>query len=512
MFKIQKLRIILGDQINPEHSWFKKVDQSIIYVMMEIKQETDYVVHHIQKIIAIFAAMRNFAQFLKKNGHKIYYFKINDKHNLHSFEQNFNYILKKYDIKKICCQYPDEYRINCLLKNYFNKIKIKFTFVDSEHFLSSQEEFQKFFKNKKKYTMEYFYRYMRIKHKILLQNNGKPEGNKWNFDKHNRMKWKGYPNIPKDKRKLHNHILIWKEIKISGIKYFGNALNGSLYWPINRKEALKNLNYFIKKILPYFGSYQDTMYTNNPYMFHSLLSFSINTKMLSPKEIIISIEKKYRQNKISINSAEGFIRQILGWREYIRGIYWSNIPDYINNNFLHHIKELPKYFWNANTKMNCMHHALKQSLKYAYAHHNQRLMIIGNFSLLSGLSPHKLHLWYLGIYIDAYEWVEAPNTLGLSQYADKGLVATKPYISSANYINKMSNYCNNCFYRYKKKYGKRACPYNSLYWSFLYRYKSIFINNYRLKFNYIYLNNISNSELKKILNYAKHLKKNLNDI
>lgn len=512
ILKIKELKIILGDQLNPQHSWFKKIDQKVIYVMMETKQETGYVVHHIQKIIAIFAAMRNFAQFLKKKGHNVKYFKINDKYNLHSFENNLDYILKKYDIKKIFCQYPDEYRVDLLMRNYFNKIKIKHAFVESEHFFSSREEIKSFFKDKKRYTMEHFYRYMRVKHKILLQKNGNPEGNKWNFDNQNRMKWKGKPKIPNDKRKIHDHSLIWKEIKLSGIKYFGEALNGKLYWPVNRKESLKNLNFFVKNKLIYFGFFQDTMNTISLYMFHSSLSFAINTKMLSPKEIIYKVEKQYRRNKVSINSAEGFIRQILGWREYIRGVYWRYMPNYLNNNYLNHVRELPNYFWNAKTKMNCMHYALKQSLKYSYAHHNQRLMIIGNFSLLIGLSPHKLHLWYLGIYIDAYEWVEAPNTLGLSQYADNGLISTKPYISSANYINKISNYCNNCFYQYKKKYGARSCPYNSLYWDFLYRNKPIFINNYRLKFNYTYLNKISILELKKIIKYAKYLKKNFTKI
>ena len=216
----------------------------------------------------------------------------------------------------------------------------------------------------------------------------------------------------------------------------------------------------------HFGDYQDAMHKDQPRMFHSLVSFALNTKMLSPTEVVSKVEKSYLNNQISINTAEGFIRQIIGWREYIRGFYWSHMPDLQNLNYFNHQLPVPSWFWNGRTKMNCLKYTINQSLENAYAHHIQRLMIVGNFSLLAGINPQSLHEWYLGIYIDAFEWVEMPNTLGMSQFADGGKLASKPYVSSANYINKMSNYCEGCHYSRNEKIGDKACPFNSLYWNF----------------------------------------------
>lgn len=506
-----ELRLILGDQLNEKHSWFQKLNNNVMYTMMEIRQETEYVLHHSQKIIALFAAMRTFSNFLKKKGHIVYYLKISSKKNKHSLTQNLNMIISKYHIKKLCWQLPDEYRLDQQIKNYSKKLNILVESVDSEHFYTKRNEVEKFFFNKKKWVMEKFYRHMRKRYKIIM-NNKKPKGNKWNYDKYNRSTKKNIPNISLYKKKYKNYQKLWTEIKQNGVYSFGSSLKGKLIWPINRKESLKRMNYFISHVLYNFGKYQDIMINNNWQLFHSLLSFSLNTKMISPREVVKEVELIYLKGKISIESAEGFIRQILGWREYIRGVYWSKMPDYINFNWLNQKRKLPSYFWNGKTKMRCVSIVIKQSLKKAYAHHIQRLMIIGNFALLSGLNPYELHKWYLGVYIDAFEWVEAPNTLGLSQYADGGLISTKPYVSSSNYINKMSNYCKNCFYQYKKKYGFKSCPYNSLYWDFFIRYKNKLEKNYRLSITYVQLSKMSINEINSIKNHSSFIRKNLEEL
>ena len=474
---MKTLRLILGDQLNPNHSWFKNVDEEIIYVLMEVKQETNYVLHHAQKIIAIFAAMRDFESSLTKNGHQVIYLKINDGVNQHSFKANLNVMFNQHNIKKFEYQEPDEYRLDQELMEFCNEISIPSQCYSSEHFYTERYEIGDYFKNKKSWLMESFYRSMRKKHQVLMSENNEPIGSKWNFDQENRKAWKGTPKVFPDFRPTHDHSEIWNEINEVKVKSFGSNNASVFRWPLNRNEALKHLDFFIKNILMHFGDYQDAMHIDQPRMFHSLVSFALNTKMLSPTEVVSKVEKSYLNNQISINTAEGFIRQIIGWREYIRGFYWSHMPDLQNLNFFNHQLPVPSWFWNGKTKMNCLKYTINQSLENAYAHHIQRLMVVGNFSLLAGINPQSLHEWYLGIYIDAFEWVEMPNTLGMSQFADGGKLASKPYVSSANYINKMSNYCEGCHYTRNEKIGDKACPFNSLYWNFF------IVNNKQLNKN-----------------------------
>ncbi len=474
---MKTLRLILGDQLNSNHSWFKNVDDEIIYVLMEVKQETNYVLHHAQKIIAIFAAMRDFQSNLTRHGHHVVYLKINDQVNQHSFKANLNALFDQYHIKKFEYQEPDEYRLDKDLVKFCSEISIPFKCYSSEHFYTERYEVSELFKNKKTWLMETFYRYMRKKHHVLMSDLNEPIGSKWNFDSDNRKAWKGNPETFKDHRPIHNHTDLWDEITMSNIKSFGENQAAQFRWPLNREEALKHLEFFVDHILVYFGDYQDAMHKDEARMFHSLISFSLNTKILSPNEVIKKIEGSYSDNQISINTAEGFIRQILGWREYIRGYYWSNMPLLQGDNYFNHQLPLPNWFWNGKTQMNCLRYTISQSLENAYAHHIQRLMVVGNFSLLVGINPKSLHEWYLGIYIDAFEWVEMPNTLGMSQFADGGKLASKPYVSSANYINKMSNYCEGCHYSKSEKIGDKACPFNSLYWNFF------IVNNEQLRKN-----------------------------
>ena len=480
------LRLILGDQLNPSHSWFNRVDPDVRYVMMEVRDETSYVLHHAQKIIAIFAAMRHFAQSLTARGHAVTYIQIDDPNNMHGIDRNLTWLIKEFKANALEYQTPDEWRLNQLMTSFCNTQSIPCHMVDSEHFYTTRDEAAVLFEGRKQWLMETFYRQMRIKHRVLLEEGKtpKPIGGKWNYDQDNRKSWPGDPPEPSDPRVSHDHSSLWASIQQSNVKSMGEPSAKDFRWPLNRQESLDLLDRFIQYGLPDFGDYQDAMSTNGWRLFHSLISFALNVKMLHPDEVVRAAEEAYHSGTAPLSSVEGFIRQILGWREYIRGVYWSNMPGYDKLNTFSHHRPLPDWFWTGDTKMNCVRHAIKQSLDHAYAHHIQRLMVTGNFALLAGLSPHEVHEWYLGIYIDAFEWVELPNTLGMSQFADGGRLATKPYVSSAAYIDRMSDYCKGCRYDKKLKTGSKACPFNALYWDFFDRHADMLKSNHRLSMVY----------------------------
>ncbi|HEX8609737.1 MAG TPA: cryptochrome/photolyase family protein [Telluria sp.] len=474
------LRLILGDQLNPLHSWFADVRADVLYVMMEVRQETDYVHHHAQKIIAIFAGMRAMARQLEQDGHRVHYLRIDDAANLQSIPANIDALLAQYGAGSFAYQEPDEYRLDEQLAAYAAQLKVPGTMVGSEHFLTARGDAERIFSGRAQWLMEYFYRQMRLVHGVLVEPGGKPAGGQWNFDHDNRKPWRGTPPEPLDVRAQHDHSALWASIQAAGVDSFGRPDGARIVWPQDRAEALTHLDAFIQHGLPHFGNYQDAMHSTATRLFHSMLSFALNTKMLHPREVIAEAEDAWRAGHAPLHAVEGFIRQILGWREYVRGVYWANMPGYEQHNVFGHDTPLPSWYWNGKTKMRCLRHAIGQSLDDAHAHHIQRLMIIGNFSLLAGLDPHQLHEWYLGVYVDAFEWVEMPNTVGMSQFADGGLLATKPYVSSAAYIDRMSDYCKGCHYDKKARLGETACPFNALYWDFFERNADCLSGNQRL--------------------------------
>lgn len=439
---MKTLRLILGDQLNSHHSWFQTKEASVIYLMAEVRQETDYVKHHIQKVTAFFLAMRHFAETLQAQGHQIRYYKISAEDNLQDFEKLIQKEIALHSITHFEYQLPDEYRLDEQLKAICSQLDITSQAFDTEHFYTERTELTQFFQGKKQLLMESFYRMMRKKHQVMMVGE-QPLGNQWNFDHDNRKKYKGEVAVPKAKQFPKKVSTIVGEIQQAGICTFGNIDPDTFGWPISREECLELLDYFCHYLLPHFGTYEDAMHTQEKQLFHSRLSFAMNSKMLSPKEVIDAVVAHYHQNQATITLAqvEGFVRQIIGWREYVRGIYWKEMPNYAQMNVLENHEPLPAFYWTGETKMQCMSQAINQSLNDAYAHHIQRLMIIGNFSLLTQRHPDAVDAWYLGVYIDAIEWVELPNTRGMSQYADGGILATKPYVSSGSYINKMSNYC-----------------------------------------------------------------------
>ena len=509
---MKKLRLILGDQLNSAHSWFENADENVVYLMAEMRQETDYVKHHIQKVVAFFLSMRNFADELKLNKHQVEYFQITDENNLHDLEKIISSTIQKYKTEKFEYQLPDEFRLDEQLQLICKNLKIESEAFDSEHFYTSRYELKEFYDGKKLLLMENFYRMMRKKHHLLMDGSN-PLGKQWNFDHDNRKKYTGQIPIPEEKSFHKNIESVVREIESAGIITFGNINEKDFSWPTSRKEALEVLQYFCQNLLKHFGDFEDAMHTDEKFLFHSRLSFAMNSKMLSPKEVLETVIAFYHENetKISLSQVEGFVRQILGWREYMRGIYWKEMPDYSKLNFLENHNKLPDFFWTGDTKMSCLKHAIDQSLDEAYAHHIQRLMVIGNFSLLTQIHPDEVDAWYLGVYIDAIEWVELPNTRGMSQYADGGIIATKPYVSSGSYINKMSNNCAKCHYNVKEKFGEKACPFNSLYWNFLDEKKEYFKKNQRMAMMLNLLNKMPSEEIYKIKVKANEIISNLDN-
>ncbi|SHF93566.1 deoxyribodipyrimidine photolyase-related protein [Microbulbifer donghaiensis] len=507
---MKTLRLILGDQLNHKHSWYRNDDEDTLYFIAEMRQETDYVKHHIQKVVAFFEAMADFADWLRARGKNVIHWRLDDADNTQHLGKNIAKLIQQHGIEKFEYQLPDEYRLDQQLQQLADDLSIDCEACDSEHFLTSRGELAEFFAGKQSLLMESFYRHMRRKHDILMTRDGRPESDQWNFDQSNRNKWKGQPQIPHEKGFRKDVRATLQRIEDAGVQTFGEIDPQHFNWPTSREDGLKVLRYFCEQLLVHFGDYQDAMDPQQVYLFHSRLSFAMNSKLLHPREVIDAVIEHWQQNKdsISINEVEGFVRQILGWREYMRGVYWREMPNYARCNRLGNRNDLPQFYWTADTKMNCLHHAIKNSLEHAFAHHIQRLMITGNFALLTQVHPDQVDAWYLGIYIDAIEWVEITNTRGMSQFADGGLVATKPYISSGSYIHKMSNYCEGCHYKVQEKIGDDACPFNSLYWNFLAEKRERFEHNPRMAMMLSLLDKLPADELQALRTRAQQIIRN----
>lgn len=515
--KAKHLKLILGDQLNPKHSWFEYVDPDVVYLIAELNQEASYTKHHIQKVTAFFVAMSDFAQQLESKGHRVCYLTLDDTQGFQDLTELIKSLILKYSCAAFTFQSPDEYRLKQQMCDLSKNLDITVHQVDSEHFLLPFDDLHSYFKPSTHVRMENFYRTMRKRFSILM-NGEKPEGDAWNFDANNRKSFK------KNDLKLIPKPLIFdnpaddflQRIKKHNIKTIGNE-SINIAYPINRQQSLLLLDFFCEHQLPNFGNFQDAMTIASPYawsLYHSRLSFSINCKMLAPMEVINTAISFYEKSdgKITLSQIEGFVRQILGWREYVRGMYWVNMPNYTKQNFLGAHRDLPDFFWSGETNMQCLKSAISQSLEHAYAHHIQRLMITGNFALLAGISPEQVDQWYLGIYIDAIEWVELPNTRGMALFADGGWIATKPYAASGNYVNKMSDYCKGCRYNVKEKISDNACPLNSLYWNFIDTNYDKLSSNHRMSFPVRNWDKMEDSKKVEIRDRAAYLLNNINDL
>lgn len=505
------LVLVLGDQLNEKISCLDDFNAKADWIMLcEVDEETNYVPHHPKKIAFLFSAMRHFAEELRQKNYNLRYVKLDDEKNTRSFDGEVLRAIKELKPEKLIVTEPAEWRVYEKFKKWQKDLSIPVEIRFDNRFLCSIAEFRAFAKNKKQLVMEYFYRQMRKKYNILMKPDGKPVGGIWNFDKENRNPAKNAIKSPKrishKKDKIAQEVLHLVEKKFA--KNFGDL--NPFHFAVTRAEALQEARHFMREILPHFGQFQDVMYENEAYLYHSLLSSYINAGLLLPLELCLMAQEEYASKRAPLNACEGFIRQILGWREYVRGIYWLNMPQYAKMNFFHAKNNLPEFYWTAKTDLHCISEVVKQTKIHAYSHHIQRLMITGNFAMLAAIDPAQVHQWYLAVYADAYEWVEMPNTLGMALFADGGIMASKPYAASAKYVNRMSNFCKKCKYDPEKTIGEDACPFNALYWNFLAQNEKQLRKNHRLTYMYATLDKFDTEKKDKILQQAKSFLKQLN--
>ncbi len=475
---------ILGDQLSLGIASLRDIDPAgAIVLMMEVAEETTYVRHHKAKIAFLFAAMRHHAERLRGEGWAVEYTRLDDPANAGSFTGEVARAVERHGPERIVVTEAGEWRVAAMLDSWETLFGLPVDIRPDDRFIAAHAEFAEWAKDRRELRMEFFYREMRRKTGLLMDGD-KPAGGQWNFDKDNRKPAKRDLAMPRPLAFAPDAVT--REVFDLVAERFADH-PGSLDafdYAVTAADAERQASYFFKHALPEFGAYQDAMLSGERHLWHSILSPYINAGLLDPLDLCRRAEAEYRGGRAPLNSVEGYVRQIVGWREYMRGIYWLEGPDYVTRNFLNARRALPGFYWTGETQMHCMAEALGQTLATAHAHHIQRLMVTGNFALLIGADPAQVHRWYLEIYVDAYEWVELPNTLGMSQFADGGLLGSKPYISSGAYIDRMSDYCGSCRYDVKQRTGPDACPFNALYWDFLARNREKLGSNHRLAMPY----------------------------
>ncbi len=474
------LVLVLGDQLSMNLAGLRhaNLDRDVV-LMAEVSGEATYVAHHQKKIAFCLSAMRHHAEVLAAAGWRVRYVYLDDPDNTGSICGEVARAVDALSARTVTITEPGEFRLKSALSDLAPQLEADLVVLDDDRFICSHEEFRGWADGRKQLRMEYFYREMRRKTGLLMSGD-KPEGGQWNYDADNRKPASGDLFLPKPFRAspdaITNAVLDLVEERFAD--HFG--MLRPFWFAVTSAGAEAALEHFVEVALPGFGDYQDAMLEGERFLYHSVLSQYINCGLLGPLEVCRRVERAYYEGAAPLNAVEGYIRQIIGWREFMRGVYWLKMPGYTEENFFAAQRPLPEFYWTGKTDMACMAAAIGQTRDEAYAHHIQRLMVTGNFAMLSGVDPQEVHEWYLAVYADAYEWVEAPNVIGMSQFADGGLVGSKPYAASGNYINKMSDYCRGCRYDVKQKTGLDACPFNPLYWDFLIRNEDRLRGNPRL--------------------------------
>lgn len=477
----KRLNLILGDQLNRDSLLWQDIDaKHDEFWMAEVRQASTSPASNKQRTVLFLSAMRHFAKDINADEYALHYLKLDD--GFDNFDDALSAALKNSDFDAVRCVLPGDREVMKQLEQCCQRHNVDIDWLADNHFIAQRGEFRQWMKERKQPRMEHWYRHLRKDRQILMNDDGSPVGDQWNFDKDNRKTFgKDGPTDCKDlltfKLDAITHEVI-ETVEQTLPELLGQV--DSFDWPVTRKQALKLLKDFVTTRLAQFGDYQDAMWTGAPFLFHARLSSSMNLKLLHPQEVIDAAVEAYKQGHAPINAVEGFIRQILGWREYVRGLYWYYRDYWLDYNVLDADNDLPSFYWDADTDMVCLQQSISQVLTYGYGHHIQRLMVTGLFSLLWGVKPAQIHGWYLGMYVDAVAWVEIPNTLGMSQYADGGIVGSKPYIASGAYIDRMSNYCKDCPYDPKQAAGDSACPFTTLYWSFIDKHQEWLATNPRL--------------------------------
>jgi deoxyribodipyrimidine photolyase-related protein len=480
--KVRRLVIVLGDQLDAESSALQDFDaaQDVVW-MAEVSEESTHVWSAKQRIAVFLSAMRHFADALRAKGLPVNYTRLDDADNRGTLASQLEVAIKQLNPSALVMTAPGDWRVLQSLRATADRNALLLEVRDDTHFFSTVREFTAHAKGRKQLRLEYWYRELRHKHGILMEGKD-PVGGQWNFDADNRESFgkAGPQNVPAPTRFAPDGTT-QNVIELVNTRFVQHP--GSLHsfgWPVTRDQALQALDAFIQERLPLFGQYEDAMWSGEPWLYHSHLSSAMNLKLLNPREVVQAAEAAYRSGHAPLAAAEGFIRQILGWREYVRGIYWTHMPEYVERNALGASAELPAWYWTGETDMTCLQDAITQTLEQGYAHHIQRLMVTGLYALLLGVEPQAVHAWYLSVYVDAVEWVELPNTLGMGQFGDGGLMASKPYVASGKYIQRMSNHCKGCKYDPALSTGPTACPFTNLYWDFLHRHEALLKKNPRM--------------------------------
>ncbi|KAF0808884.1 deoxyribodipyrimidine photolyase-like protein [Alcanivorax sp. S71-1-4] len=474
---------VLGDQLTPSLSSLAASDPAdSVVVMAEVLSEATYVPHHKQKLVLVFAAMRHFADGLRQAGWQVDYYPITE--DLPDLNAALACSIARHAPMQIVATECNEWRLDQIMRHWAQAFALPVTLLPDDRFLCSKARFQSWARGRRQLRMEFFYRDMRRHTGLLMDRDGQPAGGRWNFDSDNRKRYTGSPPLPHRRPWPVDTITqaVIDTVRERFAHHFGEL--EPFRWPVTREQADVALADFLDQGLPAFGDYQDAMTDNDDFLFHSALSPAINLGLLTPREVCQAAAQRYHDGRAPLNAVEGFIRQIIGWREYVRGIYWLTMPEYLHENRLDSHRPLPWFYWSGDTGMHCVSEALRNTREHAYAHHIQRLMVTGNLALLLGVSVQALHEWYLAVYADAYEWVELPNTLGMVMHADGGYLGSKPYAASGRYIQRMSDYCAGCRYNVNTADQHDSCPFNSLYWHFIDRHRRLFGQHPRMKMIY----------------------------
>ena len=482
MTRLRTLVVVLGDQLDPDAAAFDDFDPARDAIWMaEVEEESTHVWSSKQRIAIFLAAMRHFAQTLRAGGRPLHYRRLDDPANRGSLAAELQATLATLAPQRVVMTAPGDWRVWQSLKAVVERAGLALEIRDDRNFYTTVRDFAAHASGRRSLRLEYFYRELRQRHGVLMHE-GQPVGGQWNFDADNREAFgpRGPGAVPPraafEPDELTREVISLVESRFA--RHPGTL--ESFAWPVTRAQALQALQTFVEQRLPLFGRYEDAMWPGEPWLYHSQLSAALNLKLLTAREVVQAAEAAYRAGRVPLASAEGFIRQILGWREYVRGIYWTQMPGYAERNALEATGDLPAWYWTGNTDMACLREVITQTLQHGYAHHIQRLMVTGLFALLLGVRPRQVHEWYLAVYVDAVEWVELPNTLGMSQYGDGGLMASKPYVATGKYIQRMGGPCAGCRYDPALRTGDRACPYTTLYWDFLLRHEARLSRNARM--------------------------------
>ena len=504
---VRNLVVILGDQLDAQSSAWDGFDLASDMVWMaEVVDESTHVWSAKQRTVLFLSAMRHFAEDLKGRSIRLHYTSLEDEGNAGTLGGELARAIERHCPQQLVMTAPGDWRVLTSIRTTARECGLELEVRDDRHFFSSVRDFAAHAEGRKQLRLEYWYRELRKKTGVLMggPNLDQPEGGAWNFDIENRGAFdaQGPQQVPAPTRFEPDAITQCViDLVLARMPDHPGSLE-QFDWPVTRFQALRALDEFVEKRLPFFGQYQDAMWTGQAWLYHSHLSAALNLKLLNPQEVVRAAEAAYRRREAPLASVEGFIRQILGWREFVRGIYWTQMPDYASRNALNAQYRLPAFYWHGEIDMVCLRESIQQTLKHGYAHHIQRLMVTGLYSMLLGVDPHEVHRWYLAVYVDAVEWVELPNTLGMSQYADGGVMASKPYAATGKYIQRMSNYCKGCRYDPGESVGENACPFTTLYWDFLNRHQALLVKNPRMVMQIKNLSRLDSDRIQQVVQQA----------